>query len=135
MKTQLLILLLFQFLGCNVKQIIQDAQLRFDSTEADLGELKYNGDANCLFTFTNTGKTPLLIQQVKTSCGCTTPEWPNKPINPGKSGTIRIEYDTSLPGRFHKLITVFYNGPESPKMLNIKGDVKFPDERAVKLND
>jgi hypothetical protein len=80
--------------------------------------------------FSNTGDTPLVIQNVKTSCGCTVPEWPQKPVNPGNSGEIKINYDTSHPGMFNKTITVFYNGQESPQVLNIKGKVASSEELA-----
>jgi hypothetical protein len=76
--------------------------------------------------FSNTGDTPLVIQNVKTSCGCTVPEWPKNPLKSGKSSEISINYDTTHPGMFNKTITVFYNGENSPIVLSIKGKVAYP---------
>jgi hypothetical protein len=114
--------------ACNTTVLNNNAEIKFETTEIDLGELKFKGNGNCSFTFTNTGNTPLVIQHVKTSCGCTMPEWPNKPVKPGKSAEIKINYDTTHPGAFNKTITVFYNGKNSPVMLFIKGSVEYPKE-------
>lgn len=111
--------------SCNTTVLNNNAEIKFDTTEIDLGKLELNSNGDCAFSFTNTGNTPLVIQHVKTSCGCTVPEWANKPVKPGKSGEIKINYDTSLPGAFHKTITVFYNGKNSPVTLFIKGSVEY----------
>jgi hypothetical protein len=107
-----------------------NAEIKFETNEFDFGELEINADGNCSFMFSNTGDTPLVIQNVKTSCGCTVPEWPKKPIKQGKQGEILINYDTSHPGMFNKTITVFYNGQSSPQVLNIKGKVTYPEDFA-----
>jgi len=87
--------------------------------------LELNESANCTFKFSNPGNTPLIVYNVKTSCGCTVPEWTKVPVKPGKSGEIRITYETSQPGFFNKTITVFYNGKDSPQTLTIKGRMRF----------
>lgn len=104
-----------------------NAEIKFETNEFDFGELNLNADGNCSFKFYNAGKTPLIIHKVETSCGCTVPEWPKKPIKPGKQGEILINYDTSHPGMFNKTITVFYNGENSPIVLSIKGKVAYPE--------
>lgn len=118
-------------LGCETKIAKNDSKIQFASTEYNFGELIFKGEGSCNFTFSNSGETPLLIQNVKTSCGCTVPEWPKKPIKPGENGKIEIEYDTTHPGMFQKTITVFYNGKNSPETLTIKGRVVYPDEKEV----
>jgi len=116
--------------SCNTTELNNNAEIKFKTTEIDYGELKYNGNGNCTFEFTNSGNTPLVIQYVKTSCGCTVPEWPNKLIKPGKTSGIKINYDTKHPGTFYKTITVYYNGKNSPVTLFIKGSVGYPEEIA-----
>ena len=122
----LISLIAFCFFQCNSVTENKTAQIKFEATEYDFGELELNADGNCSFDFSNSGETPLVIQNVKTSCGCTVPQWPKKPIKPGKSGTVEIIYDTSHPGMFSKTVTVFYNGQDSPLSLTIKGSVLFP---------
>jgi hypothetical protein len=112
--------------GCSSVEVKNDAKVAFENIEYDFGEITYNDAVDCNFKFTNTGKTALIIQNVKSSCGCSVPEWVKKPIPPGKKSEIKINYDTSYPGVFNKTITVFYNGIESPQTLTIKGSVQYP---------
>ncbi len=126
---KILILLTSCFLvSCKLNTVSNNATITFKNPEYDFGELELNGNGNYSFVFNNTGDTPLFIQDVKTSCGCTVPQWPSKPIKPGRSSEIKINYDTKHTGRFHKTITVYYNGKDSPITLTIKGIVDSPDD-------
>ncbi len=130
MKIKIAILILFGLMGaCSQPVINNNATLVFKQGEYDFEEIETNSDAQCTFTFTNTGKNPLVIQNVKTTCGCTVPEWTRKPVKAGKNGEIIVTYNTTHPGRFNKTITVFYNGKNSPETLTIKGTVKYPDQQ------
>lgn len=124
----LLVLLVYVSIQCTSIENNNSAEIRFEVKEYDFGELELNADGNCSFKFLNPGETPLIIQNVKTSCGCTVPQWSKKSIKPGESGEIEINYDTSHPGMFSKTITVFYNGQDSPQTLTVKGSVKFPQQ-------
>lgn len=76
------------------------------------------------FRFTNTGKTPLIIQHVKATCGCTVPEWPREPIKPGKSGVIKVTFDPKKQnGPFSKTIQVSSNADIPQVNLVVKGVV------------
>jgi len=96
----------------------------FDKLEYDYGTMEYGGDGNTEFTFTNKGKAPVVLSNVRASCGCTTPEWTKTPVAPGEKGTIKVKYNTNLPGTFNKSITVSSNAANSNVMLRIKGNVK-----------
>jgi hypothetical protein len=85
----------------------------------------FKKEAACTFEFSNTGKSALVISDVKTSCGCTVPEWPQKPILPGEKGLLKIRYDAAFPGVFHKTVEVIYNGTGSPVTLEIYGEVEY----------
>ena len=76
-----------------------------------------------MFAFTNEGDAPLLITNVKTSCGCTVPSYSKEPILPGKSGELKIKYDTKRLGAFTKTITVTSNAEGGNKILKIKGNI------------
>lgn len=99
-------------------------EISFDKTVHDYGIIYKNGDGNCEFTFTNTGKEPLVLTNVKSSCGCTVPKWPRQPILPGKSDVIKVKYATTRIGRINKSITVTSNAKTSTVTLRIKGEVK-----------
>ena len=99
----------------------------FSATKHDFGTIKQeDGDVTAYFDFTNEGTAPLLITNVRTSCGCTRPTWPKEPIEPGKKGTISATYRASTrPNYFSKTITVYSNDPEHASVvLSITGNVK-----------
>lgn len=95
----------------------------FDKVVHDYGELEQHGDGNCEFKFTNTGKEPLILSNVRSSCGCTVPVWPRQPILPGKSDVIKVKYDTKRIGTINKSIQVYSNATEKTVVLKIKGKI------------
>lgn len=95
----------------------------FEKTVHDYGTIAQGSDGSCEFTFTNTGKQPLLLTNVKASCGCTVPVWPKEPIAAGETGVIKVQYDTKRVGNFNKSITVSSNAVNSTAVLYIKGNV------------
>ncbi len=90
----------------------------------DFGKIKQNSDGTHEFIFKNTGKDPLIITNVKSSCGCTVPTFPEEPIKKGETGKIHVKYDTHRIGVFTKTITVYSNAKNSPVKLHIKGEVQ-----------
>lgn len=121
----LLLILLF---ACSPSVTRNDASIGFGKEMHDFGMIPYKKEATYTFEFTNPGKTMLIINEVKTSCGCTVPEWPKSPIRPNEKGLIKIKYDAAFPGMFHKTVEIFYNGTGSPDSLEIKGEVEYPEE-------
>jgi len=99
-------------------------EIKFDAEVIDYGTIEYNGDGKREFTFTNTGKEPLIITRAKGSCGCTVPTWPKEPIMPGAKGTIKVKYATNRPGKFTKTVSISSNAKTATKRLTIKGTVK-----------
>ena len=83
-----------------------------------------------VFDIQNTGKEPLLLENVQASCGCTTPEWSRDPIAPGATVPIKVGYNAYSEGNFNKTITIFYNNGQT-KALTITGEVyKLPPTAA-----
>ena len=99
------------------------AKIEFKSDTVDYGEIAKGSDGVRVFEFTNTGNEDLKITDVKSSCGCTVPEKPKDPIAPGKTGQIKVKYDTNRVGPIRKTVTVYSNATEPIKALKIKGEV------------
>lgn len=95
----------------------------FQSMTHDYGTIVQGADGSCEFKFTNKGKAPVVLNDVKASCGCTVPEWTRTPVAPGENGTIKVTYNTNNVGAFTKSITVNSNAVNSPLVLTIKGNV------------
>lgn len=105
------------------------AKIVFEKLEHNYGTINKGGDGNCVFTFTNEGDEPLILSNVRASCGCTTPSWTQKPVMPGKTGEIKVRYNTNNVGGFTKTITVTSNAIDNARVvLKIKGNVVQPQQ-------
>jgi hypothetical protein len=99
--------------------------ISFPVKEHNFGIIKEtDGIVTIDFEFVNTGKVPLIIRHVQTTCGCTSPEWTKDPIIPGQQGRIKVSYNPNgRPGPFLKPITVTSNADPGIDTLIIKGSV------------
>ena len=122
-KRGLLLIVIMLKVGLAFEQSKPEA--KFDKTQHDFGSIKEElGAVTTMFEFTNVGTSPLIIQRVSTSCGCTTPSYPHEPVLPGKKGVITVKYSTvARPGSFNKTIAVYTNVPDTVYVLTIKGNV------------
>ncbi len=99
--------------------------MSFPKETHDFGNIDEGTIASYEFEFTNTGDQPIEITRVQAACGCTTPEWTNKPIHPGETGKIKASYNSEgRPDVFNKSITVYSNARKEMLALFIKGFVK-----------
>ena len=101
----------------------KQAEIKFEVTTIDYGEVEFESDGKRVFKFKNVGTAPLIFKRISSSCGCTIPKKPEKPIEPGDSGEIEVEYDTKRVGIFMKAISVVSNSKNSSIVLRIKGKV------------
>jgi len=115
---------IFVLVGLANAQAQKKAKIEFKSETIDYGEIMKGSDGVRVFEFTNTGDAPLVIEDVKSSCGCTVPKKPEEPVMPGKTGKIEVKYDTKRVGPIRKTVTVYSNAEEPTKALKIKGLVK-----------
>jgi hypothetical protein len=106
--------------------------IQFDSLVHDYGTIVKGSDGGCEFVFRNAGKTPLVLNNVQASCGCTVPEWTREPVQPGKNGVIKVKYNTMIVSAFNKSITVSSNAKNSIVVLSIKGTVTEPPTTETK---
>ena len=99
-------------------------EVKIEALSMDLGMFDWKKEQKCIFTVENTGKELLVIDDVNTSCGCTTVEYSREPVQSGKTIDITVVYKAEYPEHFNKTITVYCNSPVSPLQLKIKGDAK-----------
>jgi len=102
------------------------AEIQFDKSVCDLGTVKLNEVVTDTFTFTNTGKKPLLLYNVTAACNCTKVEYSTAPVMPGKTGTIKVIFKADKPddvGARTKRITVDSNAKTDRVILTLKANV------------
>ncbi len=106
--------------------MMAQAEISFNKTSHNFGTFPEESPVQkCVFTFTNTGNTPLVINQAVASCGCTVPSYTKTPVKPGESGEITITYNGTgkFPGHFKKTITIRSNAKTEMVRLYIEGDM------------
>ena len=99
------------------------AQITFTEMEHNYGNVEKGGNGVCEFVYKNTGKAPLMLTDVRSSCGCTIPSWSREPLMPGKTASIKVKYNTNNVGPINKSITVESNAGNNRVVLKIKGTV------------
>ena len=107
-------------------------EIWFEEYLHDYGEILQDSDGSWSFVFKNLGKDAIVINRVRSTCGCTVPEWPREPIEPGSSGKITVQYNTALSGTFLKSVYVYSTAANSPVKLQIKGRVAPAQEEISK---
>lgn len=130
MKTLLFsAVLLFAFVLNGKSQTVDTTLvINFESIVHDYGTIEQGSDGTHEFKFTNDGATPLILSNVRSSCGCTVPSWTKEPVAPGKEGAIKVVYNTHSVGNFNKSITVTSNAKNAQVVLQIKGSVVKKEE-------
>ncbi len=109
------------------------AKMTFDETQYEYGIVDAGAIVEHTFAFTNTGKVPLVINDARSTCGCTVPEYPKKPIPPGESGEINVRFNTK--GKFGqqiKPVTLMANTYPSETKVYLVGEVNNPDAPNIK---
>ncbi|HEY5370343.1 MAG TPA: DUF1573 domain-containing protein [Hanamia sp.] len=106
----------------NADPVAPTESLTLKETEYDFGKIPQGKPVTHDFVFTNTGKTPFALDNVRASCGCTTPEWTKDTVAVGATAVIKIGYNAASEGPFTKPLTIIYNGNQS-KQIIIKGEV------------
>jgi len=98
-------------------------EIWFEELMHDYGEMEKDSDGTWSFAFKNIGEKAFVINRVRSTCGCTIPDWSGEPIEPGASGKITVKYNTEKTGTFLKSVIVYSTAANSPVKLQIKGKV------------
>lgn len=118
-----------------VTQVVADStdNLKLRELEHDFTSIPQGKPVYYSFSIVNTGTTPLKLDDVHASCGCTTPEWSRDAIAPGATQVIRVGYNAMAEGYFEKYITITYQTNKT-KQLKIKGTVWKAPEGSAPVN-
>lgn len=106
----------------------------FETEVIDFGDIAKNSNGERIFKFKNIGSSPIIIKEIKSSCGCTIVSKPETPILPSNHGEINVIYATNRVGSFSKSIIIYSDASESNKQLRIKGNVLKYDSQALTSN-
>lgn len=107
----------------NGKEIIQ-TKIEVKEQTVSLGHFSWMEEQKRNFILYNVGKHPLVINDVTTSCGCTSVDYSKQPVRPGDSISLRVTYKADKPEHFNKTITVYCNADPSLVHLKIVGDAE-----------
>ena len=120
--------------------LLAQPQLKLSAMRYDYGSIVWKQPAVATFQITNSGNSPLVIENVHPDCGCTLVEWTKGNIRPGGVGTIKVTYDAELLGHFVKQLSVMTNESSVPFYLTVSGDVvmekkDYSKEYAYQIGD
>lgn len=121
---------LFLFPSCKEKQEKKntpaaDTKIEFAKKTFDFGDITEGETVSHTFFFKNTGEHNLIIRKIETGCGCTTVNYSDKPVKPGKEGKLEIAFNSSgRYGKQYKEIRIFANGPQKDITLKFSANVK-----------
>jgi len=105
--------------------------IEFDKVEHDFGEIEAKTSVETVFNYKNTGDGPLVITDIKSSCGCTVPkDWTTEPLASGESGNFTVKFNGSGKNKVSKTITVTANTEKGTETVKITAFVK-PDPNAL----
>ncbi|MDR1653840.1 MAG: DUF1573 domain-containing protein [Prevotellaceae bacterium] len=139
MRKIFLIISIFWGLSAAVTQAevtVDSAVILFTDTVHNFGTINGgDGKVTHIFEFVNAGVAPLVVSNVKSTCGCTVPQWTKTPIESGQTGTIEVTFDPGKrTGNFRKVITVTSNATEQITRLHIGGEIKASVSTVVETN-
>ena len=98
--------------------------ITFQEETHDFGDIKQGDKVSHTFAFENTGTQPLIITDVKVTCGCTATNWPRDPIAPGQSSELTVQFNSAGKlGRQNKVVTIVSNAGNSMAKVTITGNV------------
>lgn len=126
-----LITILICFFSVIILAQEKQAEIEFETNSIDYGQIDFESDGTRIFKFKNIGDAPLVFTRISSSCGCTIPKKPEKPIEPGAEGQIEVNYDTKRVGIFRKAVTVNSNAKTPTVILRIMGEVLEEEEEEV----
>ncbi len=99
------------------------AEFKFVEEKHDFGKVPQGKPVTTDFVYTNIGVEPLILTEVKPTCGCTIADYTKTPVKKGEKGSIKITYNAAVEAPFNKTIVVTSNAKTPTKYLVIVGEV------------
>src|ERR1700710_672821 len=121
-----ILLICVVILGFAFTASAQDSEkpvFKFNEEKHDFGKIPQGTPVTTVFEFTNVGKQPLILTDVRPTCGCTIADYTKTPVKSGEKGNIKITYNAAAVAPFNKTIVVTSNAKTPTKYLNIVGEV------------
>jgi hypothetical protein len=100
-----------------------DDVAKFAAENHSFGKIKHNIPVTYFFEFKNISDKPLVVENASATCGCTVPEKPEKPINPGETAKIKVQFNAAAVGPINKDVNIKFAGIDQIKTLHITGEV------------
>lgn len=99
------------------------SNIKFDKAAHNFGKISKGVHKSVVFTYSNLDARPAVIEFANAECGCTQPEYDQKPILKGQKGTIKVTFTAPTLGSFRKKVNVKFAGQKLPTELVIEGEV------------
>ncbi len=109
-----------------------DDVVKFTTEKHNFGKIKQGVPVSFSFEFKNISDKPVVIENASSSCGCTVPEKPEKPVNPGATAKIKVQYNAAAVQPFTKDVYIKIAGIDQPKTVQIVGEVVANDATSKK---
>lgn len=118
-------LIISSFIGFSQEdEPVSGPQIAFSEKTFDFGDIVQGDKVEHVFEFENTGNEALMLTDVRTTCGCTAPEWPREPVAPGTTASVKVVFNSAGKiGIQNKVITVLSNAVNSPARVKIVTNV------------
>ena len=123
MKKIALLATAFLFGFVAMSQTKADDLIKMNEEKHDFGKLKQGNPVTYYFEIKNISNKPIIIENASASCGCTVPEKPEKPIMPGETGKLKVQYNASALATFTKDVYIKLAGVDQQKVVQITGEV------------
>lgn len=108
--------------------------VNFEEVEHDFGTITNGTPVETVFKYTNSGNAPLVVSNIKSTCGCTVPsDWNREPLAPGESAEFTVKFDGKGNNQVSKTITLTTNTEKGAETVKIKAFIeKDPNAPARK---
>lgn len=104
-----------------------DDVIKMNVETHDFGKIKQSVPVIYVFEIKNISDKPVVVANASASCGCTVPEKPEQPIEPGKTGTLKVQFNAPAAGPINKDVYITLAGIDAPKVVHITGEVLTPE--------
>lgn len=102
-------------------------EMTFYKTSHDFGTINNGAAQETVFNYTNTGNTPLIIVDIRSTCGCTIPVgWSKKPLLPGESSQFAVKFNGKGANKVSKTVTVTTNTKKGKETVRISAFIVNP---------